>query len=145
MSLSLIDTSNLITVTSIDADGNETTTINYDYLEDATLTTIPDNTTNEQVFVHVFGVDAWKQMIEFSNLNDQFREFWNTPYKAGSEDKGLTCDKCKYFKILYNKLSRLYNTSIIISTHFYFCYLIGHCNTSHSICRSSQSNSIYLT
>ena len=86
MSLSLIDTSNLITITSIDADGNETTTVNHDYLEDATLITIPDNATNGQVFIHVFSVDAWKQMIEFSNLNDQFREFWNAPYKSESEE-----------------------------------------------------------
>lgn len=48
---------------------------------------IPEDATNGQVFIHVFGIDAWKQMIEFSNLNEQFREFWNAPYKAERTDK----------------------------------------------------------
>ena len=46
-----------------------------------------EDATNGQVFIHIFGIDAWKQMIEFSKVNDQFREFWNAPYKAESEDK----------------------------------------------------------
>ena len=40
MSLVLIDTANLITTTSIDADGNETTTVNYDNLEEEAILTI---------------------------------------------------------------------------------------------------------
>lgn len=47
---------------------------------------IPEDATNSQAFINVFGVDAWKQMIEFSNLNNQFREFWNAPYKAGDKE-----------------------------------------------------------
>lgn len=46
---------------------------------------IPEDLTNGQMFIHVFGINAWKQMIKFSNLNNQFREFWNAPYKAESE------------------------------------------------------------
>ena len=46
---------------------------------------LPQNATNSQTFINVFGIDAWKQMIEFSNLNEQFREFWNAPYKADKE------------------------------------------------------------
>lgn len=47
---------------------------------------IPEDVTNSQAFICVFGIDAWKQMIEFSKVNDQFREFWNAPYKAESEE-----------------------------------------------------------
>ena len=46
---------------------------------------LPKGATNGQTFINVFGIDAWKQMIEFSNLNEQFREFWNAPYKADKE------------------------------------------------------------
>lgn len=46
-----------------------------------------EGATNEQAFVYVFGIDAWKQMIEFSKLNEQFSEFWTAPYNAESEDK----------------------------------------------------------
>ena len=46
---------------------------------------IPEDATNGQTFIHVFGVDAWKQMIKFSNINDQFREYWNAPYKGVHE------------------------------------------------------------
>lgn len=47
---------------------------------------IPKDLSNGQVFIHVFGIDAWKQMIEFSNLNEQFREYWNAPYKEESKE-----------------------------------------------------------
>ena len=47
---------------------------------------IPVGSTNSQTFIDVFGIDVWKQMIEFSNLNEQFKEFWEAPYKE-SEDK----------------------------------------------------------
>ena len=96
MSLSLIDTSNLITVTSIDADGNETTTVNYDYLEDATLIIIPDNATNGDVIkamfpnIETFEEEDVPQNIYFSIEGDVLclrKEWWNAPYKAESEDK----------------------------------------------------------
>ena len=47
---------------------------------------LPQNATNSQTFISVFRIDAWKQMIEFSKLNEQFKEFWNAPFKAESEE-----------------------------------------------------------
>lgn len=46
--------------------------------------------TNQDKFIEVFGIDAWMQMIVFSGLADQFKEYWTSPYnemKAESEEK----------------------------------------------------------
>lgn len=37
--------------------------------------------TNQEKFINVFGVDAWRQIIVASGLADQFKEFWTSPYK----------------------------------------------------------------
>ena len=41
---------------------------------------IPDNATNQEEFIKVFGIDAWQQIIVFSGLADQFKEFWTSSY-----------------------------------------------------------------
>ena len=38
--------------------------------------------TNQEKFIQVFGIDAWQQMIVFSGLAKQFKEYWTSPYKA---------------------------------------------------------------
>lgn len=42
--------------------------------------------TNQEMFVQIFGKDAWQQMIVFTGLADQFKEFWTSPYKEESEE-----------------------------------------------------------
>jgi len=48
-------------------------------------TPIPDNATNQEKYIEIFGIDAWKQMIVFSGLADQFKEFWTSPYQKGDK------------------------------------------------------------
>lgn len=38
--------------------------------------------TNQEKFIEIFGIDAWRQMIVFSGLADQFKEYWTSPYKV---------------------------------------------------------------
>jgi hypothetical protein len=50
--------------------------------------------TNQEKFIQIFGVDVWQQMIVFSGLAEQFKEYWTSPYKYKAEsavnDIGLT-------------------------------------------------------
>jgi len=95
MSLSLIDTSNLITVTSIDADGNETTTVNYDYLEEEALVTIPENPTNGDVIKALFlnseSIFMLRNVLKTDIIkieNEAFlvdETWWNAPYGGVSK------------------------------------------------------------
>ena len=34
--------------------------------------------TNQEKFIQTFGIDVWQQMIVFSGIADQFREFWTS-------------------------------------------------------------------
>lgn len=45
--------------------------------------------TNQEKFIQTFGIDTWQQMIVFSGLAEQFKEYWTSPYndKAENEDK----------------------------------------------------------
>ena len=43
--------------------------------------------TNQEKFIEIFGIDIWQQMIVFSGLAEQFKEYWTSPYKAESEDE----------------------------------------------------------
>ena len=47
--------------------------------------------TNQEKFIEIFGVDAWMQMIVFSGLADQFKEYSTSPYKE------MTCRDCKEY------------------------------------------------
>ena len=38
--------------------------------------------TNQEKFIQTFGLDVWQQMIVFSGLAEQFKEFWTSPYNA---------------------------------------------------------------
>ena len=49
-------------------------------------TPISDNATNQEKYIEIFGIDAWKQMIVFSGLADQFKEFWTSPYQKGNKE-----------------------------------------------------------
>ena len=40
--------------------------------------------TNQEKFIEVFGIDVWKQMVVFSGMAEQFKEFWTSPYKEGA-------------------------------------------------------------
>ena len=42
--------------------------------------------TNQERFVQTFGKDVWLQMIVFTGMADQFKEFWTSPYKAESDE-----------------------------------------------------------
>ena len=52
--------------------------------------------TNQEKFIQIFGIDAWQQMIVFSGLADQFKEYWTSPYKE-SEDNNVSVQE-KYNK-----------------------------------------------
>ena len=41
--------------------------------------------TNQEKFIQIFGIDAWQQMIVFSGLAEQFKEYWTSPYKGDEE------------------------------------------------------------
>lgn len=51
--------------------------------------------TNQQKFIEIFGIDAWQQMIVFSGLAEQFKEYWTSPYKAESEELRW-CNTCEF-------------------------------------------------
>ena len=42
--------------------------------------------TNQEKFIEVFGIDAWRQIIVFSMAVDEFKTFWTSPY----EDKHIS-------------------------------------------------------
>ena len=42
--------------------------------------------TNQEKFIEIFGIDAWMQMIVFSGLADQFKEYWTSPYNVVNTD-----------------------------------------------------------
>ena len=48
--------------------------------------------TNQEKFVQTFGVDVWRQMIVFSGLAEQFRDYWTSPYNE------MDCRDCKEFE-----------------------------------------------
>lgn len=48
--------------------------------------------TNQEKFIQTFGVDAWQQMIVFSGLAEQFKEYWTSPYND------MDCRDCKEFE-----------------------------------------------
>lgn len=37
--------------------------------------------TNQDKFIETFGIDAWRQMISFSGIAEQFKEFWTSKYE----------------------------------------------------------------
>ena len=36
--------------------------------------------TNQEKFIQIFGIDVWQQMIVFSGLAEQFKEYWTSLY-----------------------------------------------------------------
>ena len=58
--------------------------------------------TNQEKFIEVFGLDAWQQMIVFSGLAEQFREYWTSPYKeSGAKNevgKAIPVERLKDFR-----------------------------------------------
>jgi hypothetical protein len=42
--------------------------------------------TNQEKFIQIFGIDTWKQMVVFTGLADQFKEYWTSPYEESEED-----------------------------------------------------------
>ena len=48
--------------------------------------------TNQEKFVQIFGIDAWRQMIVFSGLAEQFKEYWTSLYNE------MNCQDCKEFE-----------------------------------------------
>lgn len=84
----------------IDADGNETTTVNYDYLEEKTLVTIPDNPTNGDIIKAMFPVVGFTPLTlhtssdrkegfyvhieDYSKYDFRLtvsKDWWNAPYE----------------------------------------------------------------
>lgn len=71
--------------------------------------------TNQDKFIETFGIDAWRQMISFSGIAEQFKEFWTSKYEK-PEHTGIdfisdldkirveiktkfgNCDICEYFE-----------------------------------------------
>ncbi len=43
--------------------------------------------TNQEKFCEVFGLDAWKQMIAFTSVAEQFKEFLTSPYSYEIESE----------------------------------------------------------
>ena len=39
--------------------------------------------TNQEKFIQTFGREAWLQIIVFSGLAEQFKEYWTSSYKEG--------------------------------------------------------------
>lgn len=37
--------------------------------------------TRQENFIEIFGLDIWQEMIAFSEVTYQFRDFWTKPYK----------------------------------------------------------------
>lgn len=48
--------------------------------------------TNQEKFIQIFGIDAWQQMIVFSGLAEQFKDYWTSPYNE------MNCRDCKEFE-----------------------------------------------
>ena len=48
--------------------------------------------TNQEKFIQIFGIDTWQQMIVFSGLAKQFKEYWTSPYYE------IDCRNCKEFE-----------------------------------------------
>lgn len=53
--------------------------------------------TNQEKFIQTFGIDVWQQMIVFSGIADQFREFWTGAYNEPSRRKGHWIIKDRYY------------------------------------------------
>ena len=49
--------------------------------------------TNQQKFIEIFGIDAWQQMIVFSGLAEQFKEYWTSPYNEMDCSCGKECEE----------------------------------------------------
>lgn len=41
--------------------------------------------TNKEKFIEIFGLDAWNQMIEFSGISNQFKEYWDMQVNIDSK------------------------------------------------------------
>ena len=41
--------------------------------------------TNQEKFIQLFGMEVWQQMIVFSGLAEQFKEYWTSSYKESEE------------------------------------------------------------
>ena len=41
--------------------------------------------TNQEKFIQIFGIEAWQQVIVFSGLAEQFKEYWTSPYNERKE------------------------------------------------------------
>lgn len=48
--------------------------------------------TNQEKFIQTFGIDTWQQMIVFSGLAEQFKDYWTSPYNEAD------CRDCKEFE-----------------------------------------------
>ena len=48
--------------------------------------------TNQEKFIQIFGIDVWQQMIVFSGLAEQFKEYWTSPYNE------MDCRDCKEYE-----------------------------------------------
>lgn len=43
--------------------------------------------TNQEKFIETFGKTAWEQMIYFTGMAEQFKEFWTSPYQPEEESE----------------------------------------------------------
>lgn len=62
--------------------------------------------TNQEKFIHIFGIDAWQQMIVFSGLAEQFKEYWTSAYKGNEEERKPKVYQCGCGTIVMNKTAR---------------------------------------
>lgn len=79
--------------------------------------------TNQEKFVQTFGVDVWQQMIVFSGLAEQFKEYWMSPYWAEISRKTIEalaqkskvgyCKDCKYFE--YDRVAKVDGIPLIVA------------------------------
>lgn len=58
--------------------------------------------TNQEKFIEIFGIDVWQQMIVFSGLADQFKEFWTSPYQKGSKERDYDAEYRNHSEMILN-------------------------------------------
>lgn len=42
--------------------------------------------TNQEKFIQTFGLITWQAMIVFTGLEEQYKEYWTSPYKESEVD-----------------------------------------------------------
>lgn len=51
--------------------------------------------TNQGKFIQIFGIDIWQQMVVFSGLAEQFKEYWTSSYDDMAREPILDKIKAK--------------------------------------------------